>query len=35
MMLSIMAVIVFTGAVLRFRRNLAPGDRRRSTKVAQ
>lgn len=27
-MLAIMAVIVFTGAVLRFRRNLAPGDRR-------
>lgn len=31
-MLAIMAVIVFTGAVLRFRRNLAPGDKR--SKVA-
>jgi ABC-2 type transport system permease protein len=30
-MLAIMAVIVFTGAVLRFRRNLAPGDGRRRT----
>lgn len=29
MMLTIMAVIVFTGAVLRFRRTLAPGDGRR------
>ena len=29
-MLAIMAVVIFTGAVLRFRRNLAPGDGRRS-----
>jgi ABC-2 type transport system permease protein len=29
-MLAVMAVIVFTGAVLRFRRNLAPGDGRRA-----
>ncbi|MEI2620087.1 MAG: ABC transporter permease [Candidatus Nanopelagicales bacterium] len=35
LMLAIMAVVVFTGAVLRFRRNLAPGDGRRSkAKVA-
>jgi ABC-2 type transport system permease protein len=30
LMLAIMAVIVFTGAVLRFRRNLAPGEGRRA-----
>ncbi len=30
LMLAIMAVIVFSGAVLRFRRNLAPGDGRRA-----
>jgi ABC-2 type transport system permease protein len=34
LMLSIMAVIVFTGAVLRFRRTLAPGDGRHKEKAA-
>ena len=35
LMLTIMAVVVFTGAVLRFRRDLAPGDGRRAkSKVA-
>ncbi len=34
LMLSIMAVIVFTGAVLRFRRNLAPGERRHRSKAS-
>lgn len=35
LMLTLMAIIVFTGAVLRFRRDLAPGDGRRAkTKAA-
>jgi ABC-type multidrug transport system permease subunit len=34
LMLAIMAAIVFTGAVLRFRRNLAPGDGRRHKAAA-
>ena len=35
LMLAVMAVLVFTGAVLRFRRELAPGDGRRAAKRAR
>ena len=33
--LSVMAIVVFTGAVLRFRRDLAPGGRHRGTASAE
>jgi ABC-2 type transport system permease protein len=35
LMLTVMAIVVFSGATLRFRRDLAPGRRRHHRSVAE